>query len=61
MEAMNKQKEAMMITQGMTRAFIDLLVSQKHSKDYWNECLSTKKNIPSSTMDQLKEMCKEEE
>ncbi len=32
MEAINKPQEAMMITQGMTKAFIDLLASQKHSK-----------------------------
>ena len=36
MEAINKPQEAMMITQGMTKAFIDLLASQKHSKTYRN-------------------------
>ena len=61
MEAINKPQEAMMITQGMTKAFIDLLVSQKRSKAYWNECLSTKKSISSSNMDKLKEMCNGEE
>lgn len=61
MEAINKPQEAMMITQGMTREFIDLLESQKHSKDYWNECLSKKKSISSSTMNKLKEMCNGEE
>ena len=61
MEAINKPKEALMITQGMTKAFIDLLVSQKRSKTYWDECSSTKKNISSSTMDRLKEMCNGEE
>ena len=57
MEAINKPQEAMMIAQGMTRAFIDLVASQKCSKDYWNEWLSTKKTISSSTMDKLKELC----
>ncbi len=57
MEAINKPQEAMMITQGMTKAFIDLLASQKHSKTYWNECMSAKKNISSANMDKLKEMC----
>ena len=61
MEAINKPQEAMIITQGMTKSFVDLLVSQKCSKTYWNECLSTKKNISSSTMDKLKAMCNGEE
>lgn len=57
MEAINKPQESMIIAQGMTKAFIDLLVTQKYSRTYWNECISTKKNIPSSAMDKLKEMC----
>ena len=61
LEAINKPQEAMMITQGMTRAFIDLLATQRCSEAYWNECLSTKKSIPSSNMDKLKEMCNGEE
>ncbi len=61
MEIINKPQEAMMITQGMTKAFIDLLASQKRSKDYWDECSSTKKNISSSNMDKLKKMCNGEE
>lgn len=61
MEAINKPQEAMMITQGMTRAFIDLLASQRRSEAYWAECLSTKKSISSSNMDKLKEMCNGEE
>lgn len=61
MEAINKPQEAMIITQGMTKAFIELLASQKRSETYWNECLSTKKNISSSNMDKLKEMCNGEE
>ena len=61
MEAINKPQEAMMITQGMTKAFIDLLASQRRPKAYWNECLSTKKSISSSNMDKLKEMCNGEE
>jgi len=61
MEAINKPQEAMMVTQGMTKAFIDLLASQKCSKSYWDECLSTKKDISSSDMDKLKEMCNGEE
>lgn len=61
MVAVNKPQEAMMITQGMTKAFVDLLVSQKRSETYWNECLSTKKSVSSSNMDKLKEMCNGEE
>lgn len=61
MEAVNKPQEAMMVTQGMTKAFVDFLVSQKRSETYWDECLSTKKSISSSNMDKLKEMCNEEE
>ena len=61
MAAMNKPHEAVIVTQGMTKAFIDLLATQKHSEEYWNECRSSKSNISSSAMEQLKEMCKEEE
>lgn len=39
----------------------DLLISQRCSEAYWNECLSTKKSISSSNMDKLKEMCNGEE
>lgn len=61
MEAINKPQEAMIIAQGMTKAFIDLLASQKHSETYWNECLSTNRKLSSSNMDKLKEMCNGEE
>lgn len=61
MQAINKPQEAMMVTQGMTKAFLDLLISQKRSETYWNECMNTKKNISSSNMDKLKEMCNGEE
>lgn len=61
MEAINKPQESLIITQGMTKAFIDLLVSQKRSNTYWDECSSARKNISSSTMDKLKKMCNGEE
>lgn len=61
MEAINKPQEAMMITRGMTKAFVDLLVSEKCSATYWNDCQSTKKNVSSSVMDKLKEMCNGED
>jgi hypothetical protein len=61
MEAINKPQESMVVTQGMTKAFIDVLASQNHSKTYWDECVSTKKSVPSSVMDKLKEMCNGEE
>lgn len=57
MEAINKPQEAMMIAQGMTKAFIDLLAAQKYSKAYWDECSSTGKRVSSSTMDKLKRIC----
>ncbi len=61
MEAINKPREAMMIAKGMTRSFVELLVSQRCSADYWDECANTKKSVSSSTMDELKKMCTEEE
>lgn len=61
MEAINKPKEAMMVTQGMTKAFIDALAAQRCSRTYWGECLGTKKSISSSAMDKLKEICNGEE
>lgn len=61
MEVINKPQAAMMVTQGMTKAFVDLLASQKRSATYWNDCKSTKKDVSSSTMDKLKEMCNGEE
>ena len=61
MAAISKPQEAMIISQGMTKSFIDLLASQKRSKDYWSECSSTAKTISSSTMDRLKRICNEEE
>jgi hypothetical protein len=57
MEAINKPQEAMIIAQGMTRAFVEALVTQKQSKTYWNECSSTKRSISSSNMDKLKKIC----
>lgn len=61
MIAMNKPQEAMIITKGMTKAFIDVLQSQKLPKSYWSECTSTKRDISSSKMEKMKEMCNEEE
>lgn len=61
MEMMNKPQEAIMLAQGMTKSFADLLVSQKKSKNYWSECHSVQKKIPSSNMDKLKKMCNGEE
>lgn len=61
MAAISKPQESMMIAQGMTKAFIDLLVAQKRSETYWDECANTKKSIPSSAMDKLKKMCNGED
>lgn len=60
MEAMNKPREAMVVTQGMTKAFVDLLASQKRSEDYWSQCKNSNPKLSTATMDKLKKKCNEE-
>jgi hypothetical protein len=57
MAAINKPQKAVIITKGMTKAFVETLVAHKQPKSYWNECSSTKKSISSSNMDKLKKLC----
>ena len=57
MAAINKPQESMIIARGMTKAFVELLASEKRPKTYWDDCSSTKKTVSSSTMNKLKEMC----
>lgn len=57
MGTINKPQEAIVVTKGMTKAFMDLLASQKVSKAYWDECSGANKNLSVDEMEKLKQMC----
>lgn len=60
MGTINKPQEAIVVTKGMTKAFLDLLASKKVSKAYWDECSRTNKNLSAEDIIELKRMCNED-
>lgn len=57
MGTISKPQEAIVVTKGMTQAFIDLLDSKKIAKSYWEECLSANKDLSDDEAEILKRMC----
>ncbi len=60
MSTISKPQEAIVVAKGMTKAFMDLLASQKISESYWEECSHSNKNLSNEEIEILKRMCNEE-
>lgn len=57
MGTISKPQEAIVVTKGMTKAFMNLLDSQRITPSYWEECQKTNRNLSDTEIEALKRMC----